>query len=119
MDFSELPDGYGLLVYDPHLVLAYSIGDTHLITLQEDMLENGSGEVTHYVGDVKKDYNLYVSKLSSGWSVGVAIPDENLISTNRMFIVNLGLGLNVLNMVIVMVFLVGASTIASSFAKML
>lgn len=106
MDFSELPDGYGLLVYDPHLVLAYSIGDTHLITLQEDMLENGSGEVTHYVGDVKKDYNLYVSKLSSGWSVGVAIPDENLISTNRMFIVNLGLGLNVLNMVIVMVFLV-------------
>lgn len=106
MDFSELPDGYGLLVYDPHLTLAYSIGDTHLITLQEDMLENGSGEVTHYVGDVKKDYNLYVSKLSSGWSVGVAIPDENVVSTNSMLLMNLGLGLNVLNMVIVMVFLI-------------
>lgn len=106
MDFSELPDGYGLLVYDPHLTLAYSIGDTHLITLREDMLENGSGEVTHYVGDVKKDYNLYVSKLSSGWSVGVAIPDENLISANRMLLMNLGLGLNVLNMVIVIVFLI-------------
>ena len=106
MDFSELPDGYGILVYDPHLTLAYSIGDTHLITLQEDMLENGSGEVTHYVGDVKKDYNLYVSKLSSGWSVGVAIPDENVVSTNSMLLMNLGLGLNVLNMVIVMVFLI-------------
>ena len=106
MDFSELPDGYGLLVYDPHLTLAYSIGDTHLITLQEDMLETGSGEVTHYVGDVKKDYNLYVSKLSSGWSIGVAIPDENVVSTNSMLLMNLGLGLNVLNMVIVMVFLI-------------
>lgn len=106
MDFSELPDGYGLLVYDPHLTLAYSIGDTHLITLQEDMLNNGSGEVTHYVGDVKKDYNLYVSKLSSGWSVGVAIPDENVVSANRMLLMNLGLGLNVLNMLIVIVFLV-------------
>lgn len=106
MDFSKLPDGYGILVYDPHLTLAYSIGDTHLITLQEDMLETGSGEVTHYVGDVKKDYNLYVSKLSSGWSVGVAIPDENVVSTNSMLLMNLGLGLNVLNMVIVMVFLI-------------
>lgn len=106
MDFSELPDGYGLLVYDPHLTLAYSIGDTHLITLQEDMLNNDSGEVTHYVGDVKKDYNLYVSKLSSGWSVGVAIPDENVVSANRMLLMNLGLGLNVLNMLIVIVFLV-------------
>lgn len=106
MDFSELPDGYGLLVYDPHLTLAYSIGDTHLITLQENMLNNDSGEVTHYVGDVKKDYNLYVSKLSSGWSVGVAIPDENVVSANRMLLMNLGLGLNVLNMLIVIVFLV-------------
>ena len=106
MDFSELPDGYGLLVYDPHLTLAYSIGDTHLISLQEDMLNNDSGEVTHYVGDVKKDYNLYVSKLSSGWSVGVAIPDENVVSANRMLLMNLGLGLNVLNMLIVIVFLI-------------
>ena len=106
MDFSELPDGYGLLVYDPHLTLAYSIGDTHLITLQENMLSSDSGEVTHYVGDVKKDYNIYVSKLSSGWSVGVAIPDENVVSANRMLLMNLGLGLNVLNMLIVIVFLV-------------
>lgn len=70
------------------------------------MLNNDSGEVTHYVGDVKKDYNLYVSKLSSGWSVGVAIPDENVVSANRMLLMNLGLGLNVLNMLIVIVFLI-------------
>lgn len=59
----------------------------------------------HYVGDAKENYNIYVSKLSSGWSVGVAIPDENVVSQNRMFLMNLGLGLNVLNIVIVMVFL--------------
>lgn len=41
MDFSELPDGYGLLVYDPHLTLAYSIGDTHLISVQEDKYGDG------------------------------------------------------------------------------
>lgn len=105
MDFSELPDGYGLLVYDPHLTLAYSIGDTHLISLQEDMMNDDSGQVMHYVGDAKENYNIYVSKLSSGWSVGVAIPDENVVFQNRMFLMNLGLGLNVLNIVIVMVFL--------------
>lgn len=106
MGFSELPDGYGLLVYDPQQTLAYSIGDTHLIKLQEDMLANGSNEVSHYAGDFKEDYNLYVCKLNSGWSVCITIPEENLISTNHMLLMNIGLGLNVLNMIIAMVFVI-------------
>ena len=69
------------------------------------MMNDDSGQVMHYVGYAKENYNIYVSKLSSGWSVGVAIPDENVVSQNRMFLMNLGLGLNVLNIVIVMVFL--------------
>lgn len=106
MGFSELPDGYGLLVYDPKQTLAYSIGDTHLVTLQEDMIANSAKEVSHYAGGFEEDYNLYVCKLNSGWSVGITIPDENLISANHMILMNLGLGLNVLNMIIAMVFLV-------------
>lgn len=106
MGFSDLPDGYGLLVYDPQQTLAYSIGDTHLITLQEDILAERFNQVSHYAGEFQEDYNLYVCGLNSGWSVGVTIPEENLVSTNHMILMNLGLGLNALNMILVMVFLV-------------
>lgn len=105
MDFSELPDGYGLLVYDSEETLAYSIGYTHLKMLRKDMLHNSTDEVSYYAGSVEEDYNLYVCKLSNGWSVGVAIPEENLISTNRMLLMNLGLGPNVLNIIMTTVFL--------------
>lgn len=106
MGLSELADGYGLLVYDPHQTLAYSIGHIDLSTFQEDILVNTSHEVSHYAGAVKEDYNLYVCKLSSGWSVVIAIPRENLISQKHMLLMNLGLGLNVLNMVITTMLLV-------------
>lgn len=100
MGFSELADGYGLLVYDPHQTLAYSIGHINLSTVQADILADTSNEVSHYAGSVKEDYNLYVCKLSSGWSVVIAIPREDLISQKHMLLMNLGLGLNVLNMLI-------------------
>lgn len=106
MDFSELPDGYGLQVYDPHQTLAYAIGYTRIIKLRKEILAESPEEVSHYTGYVENDYNLYLCKLSSGWSVVVAIPGENLISANHMLLMNLGLGLNVLNMVITMVFLI-------------
>lgn len=100
MGFSELADGYGLLVYDPHQTLAYSIGHIDLNTVQTNILADSSDGVSHYAGSVKEDYNLYVSKLSSGWSVVIAIPRENLISPELMLLMNLSLGLNVVNMVI-------------------
>lgn len=106
MGFSELAEGYGLQVYDPQQTLAYSIGYTDLSTLQEDILANTSNEVSHYAGSVKEDYNLYVCKLSSGWSAVIAIPSENLISQKHMLLMDLGLGLNVLNMVITTLFLI-------------
>lgn len=100
MGFSELADGYGLLVYDPHQTLAYSIGHIDLSTVQADILTDTSNEVSHYAGSVKEDYNLYACKLSSGWNVVIAIPREDLIPQEHMLLMNLGLGLNVLNMVI-------------------
>ncbi len=100
MGFSELADGYGLLVYDPNQTLAYSIGHIDLGTVQADVLADTSNEVSHYAGSIKEDYNLYACNLSSGWSVVMAIPRENLISPKHMLLMNLGLGLNVLNMVI-------------------
>ena len=106
MDFSELPDGYGLQVYDPQQTLAYAIGYTSVIKLRKDILAQSTEEVSHYTGYVEDNYNLYLCKLSSGWSVVVAIPGENLLSTNHMLLMNLGLGLNVLNMVITMGFLI-------------
>ena len=106
MGFPELTDGYGLLVYDPQQTLAYSIGYTDLSTLQEDILAHTSDEVSHYMGSIKEDHNLYVCKMSSGWSVVISIPSENLISQEHMLLMDLGLGLNVLNMVIITVFLV-------------
>lgn len=106
LGFSELADGYGLLVYDPHQTMAYSIGYTDLNIVQEDILANFSDEISYYAGTVKEGYNLYVYKLSSGWSVVIAIPSENLISPKHMLLMNLGLGLNVLNMVITTVFLI-------------
>lgn len=105
MGFSEIADGYGLLVYDPNQTLAYSLGHIDLGTFQEDVLANSSDEVFYYAGAVKEDYDLYVCKLSSGWSVAIAIPRENLISSEHMLLMNLGLGLNVLNMVVTMTFL--------------
>lgn len=106
MDFSELPDGYGLQVYDPHQTLAYAIGYTRIIKLRKEILAESPEEVSHYTGYVEEDYNLYLCKLNSGWSVVIAIPGENLISANHMLLMNLGLGLNVLNMVITMGFLI-------------
>lgn len=106
MGLSELADGYGLLVYDPHQTLAYSVGYTDISTVQADILANTTDEISYYEGEVKGNYNLYVCKLSSGWSVVIAIPGENLISPEHMFLMNLGLGLNVLNMVIAMSFLI-------------
>ena len=100
MGLSELAGGYGLLVYDPHQTLAYSIGHIDLSTVQADILADTSNEVSYYAGPVKESYNLYVCKLSSGWSVVIAIPREDLISSKHMLLMNLGLGLNVLNMVI-------------------
>ena len=106
MGFSELADGYGLLVYDPHQTLAYSVGHIDLSTIQADILASTSDEVSYYASAPKEGYNLYVCKLSSGWSVVIAIPRENLISSRHMFLMNLGLGLNALNMVIAMAFLI-------------
>ena len=106
MGFSELADGYGLLVYDPNQTLAYSIGNTDLSTLQGDILANTTGEVSHYMGSVKEDYNLYVCKMRSGWNVVISIPSENLISQEHMLLMDIGLGLNVLNMIIITVFLI-------------
>ena len=100
MGFSELADGYGLLVYDPHQTLAYSIGHIDLSSIHTDILAATSSEVSHYAGSVKEDYNLYMCKLSSGWNVVIAIPRENLISPKHMLLMNLGLGLNVVNMAI-------------------
>lgn len=105
MGFSALADGYGLLVYDPHQTLAYSVGYTDLSAVEANILANTSDEVS-YVGSVKEDYNLYACKLSSGWSVVIAIPSENLIPPEHMLLINLGLGLNVLNMIIALAFLV-------------
>lgn len=106
MDFSELPEGYGLLVYDSSPKLAYSIGKTYLKSLQEDVVRDIADEITYYAGTAEEDYSLYLCKLNNGWSVGIAIPKDNLVSANRMLLINLGLGLNVLNMVIAIVFLV-------------
>ena len=100
MGFSELQDGYGLQVYDPRHTLAYSIGHIDLSTVRADILADTSHELSHYAGSVKEDYNLYASKLNGGWSVVIAIPREDLISSKHMLLMNLGLGLNVLNMVI-------------------
>lgn len=105
MGFSALADGYGLLVYDPHQTLAYSVGYTDLSAVEANILANTSDEVS-YVGSVKEDYNLYACKLSSGWSVVIAIPSENLIPPEHMLLINLGLGLNVLNMIIALAFLI-------------
>lgn len=106
MGFSALAEGYGLLVYDPKQTLAYSVGYTDLSSVQADILANTSNEVSHYAGSIREDYNLYVCKLRSGWSVVIAIPSENLISSNHMLLMDLSLGLNVLNMVITTVFLI-------------
>ena len=106
MGFSELADGYGLLVYDPQQTLAYSVGHIDLRKFQADILANTSNEISHYAGFVKEDYNLYACKLRSGWSVVITIPSENLIPQKHMILMNLGLGLNVLNMVITTVFLI-------------
>ena len=106
MGFSELADGYGLQVYDPHQTLAYSIGHIDLSAVQTDILSSTSDEVSYYAGAVKENYDLYVCELSSGWSVAIAIPREDLISSEHMLLMNLGLGLNVLNMVITMAFLI-------------
>lgn len=105
MGFSQLADGYGLLVYDPNQTLAYSVGYAELGTFRKDILSHLSNKISHYAGSVKEDYNLYVCQMSSGWSVVVAIPRENLLSQNHMLLMDIGLGLNMLNMVITTVFL--------------
>lgn len=105
MGFTELADGYGLLVYDSRQVLAYSSGHVDTGILQEDLVSDSSAELSHYAGTVRQDFNLYVCKLHNNWSVVVQIPSEDLIPQHHMLIMNLGLGLNVLNMLIAMVFL--------------
>lgn len=106
MGFSELAEGYGLLVYDPNQMLAYSVGYTDLSTFQGDILDSASNEVSQYIGSVKEKHNLYACTMSSGWSVVVAVPSENLISSKHILLMDLGLGLNVLNMVITTMFLI-------------
>ena len=106
MGFSEPADGYGLLVYDPQQTLAYSVGHIDLGMSQENILASTPDEISHYAGSIQEDYNLYVCKLSSGWNVVIAIPGENLISQRHMLLMDLGLGLNVLNVIIVTVLLI-------------
>lgn len=106
MGFSQLPDGYGLQVYDPGQTLAYSIGYIDLSTIQEDILGNASNDVSYYAQSLDKDRDIYVQQLSNGWNVVIAIPSDQLLSREHMILMNLGLGLNILNMVITMVLLI-------------
>lgn len=105
MDFSELAQGYGLLVYDSQQTLAYSIGQIDDDMLQKDIAAHSTTELSYYAGEVRQDFNLYVYKLQNNWSVVVQIPSDDLIPKHHMLIMNLGLGLNILNMIIAMVFL--------------
>lgn len=105
MGFSELPDGYGLLVYDAQQTLAYFSGQVEKSILQEDITANSTTKVSHYAGAIQQNLNVYVCKLSNGWSVVVQIPNEDLIPPKHMSILNLGLGFNILNTIIAIVFL--------------
>lgn len=107
MGFPELADGFGLQVYDPNHTLAYSMGCTDLGVEKEDVLDQASNQMACYTGAAAEgNYNLYVYQMDSGWSVVMAIPSENLISQKLMLLMDLGLGMNVLNMVIIAVFLI-------------
>lgn len=106
MALSELPDGYGIQIYDPHQALAYSIGHTDSNMPQDGILDNASSEVSYYAEAVDGDGNLYVCRLSNGWSVVIVIPSDYLISKENLLLMNLGLVLNILNMAITSVFLI-------------
>lgn len=105
MGFSELPNGYGLLIYDAQHTQAYSSGQVNEKILQESIAANSPTEVLRYAGAVQQNLNVYVCELSNGWSVIIQIPSNDLIPPQHMSIMNLGLGFSILNTIIAIVVL--------------
>lgn len=105
MGFSELPNGYGLLIYDAQHTLAYSSGQVNEKILQESIAANSPTEVLRYAGAVQQNLNVYVCEVSNGWSVIIQIPSNDLIPPQHMSIMNLGLGFSILNTIIAIVVL--------------
>ena len=106
MALSELPDGYGIQVYDLHQALAYSAGHVEPSIPQDGILDNASNEVSYYAESFDGSGNLYVCRLSNGWSVVIVIPSDYLISKENLLLMNLGLVLNIMNMAITSVLLI-------------
>lgn len=111
MGFTELPQDYGIFLYDTQGVLAYSMGQTQLLLdiPQTDYQHVGCPAGVHdiqYQQAAAENYNLYLSCLGNGWRVVVAIPSENLVSSKHMFLMDVGLRLNILNVAIVIIFLI-------------
>lgn len=105
MDLSELPDGYGVEVYDLQQVRIYSIGYIDPSTPQDEILKSASDEISYYSESPDKS-NLYACRLSNGWSVVIAIPNNYLISEKHLRLLDIGLTLNILNMTLTTVFLI-------------
>lgn len=109
MGFTDLPEGYGLFVYDSQATLAYSLGRSYLIEFPMEeyiALQQSEKNTIHCEKAVSANYNLFLCALENGWSVIVAIPSQNLVSDEHMFLMDVGLRLNILNVAIVIVFLI-------------
>lgn len=110
LGFSDLPEDYGIFLYGSQATLAYSMGRSCLMDFPEEeyaaLQEDRESDTIHYKKAVGEDYNLYLCALDNGWSVIVAIPSENLVSQEHVFLMDVGLRLNILNVVIVIVFLI-------------
>lgn len=108
--FTELPEDYSIFLYDTQNMLAYAMGRPYLIDLPaSEYMELDCPAGTHsiqYQQAEAENYNLYLSCLNNGWKVVVAIPSENLVSSRHMFLMDVGLRLNILNVAIVMIFLI-------------
>lgn len=111
MRFTELPQDYGIFLYDTQGVLAYAMGQTQLLSdipqSEYEALECPADAHAIQYRELKdENYNLYLCCLDIGWKIVVAIPSENLVSSEHMLLMDVGLWANILNVAIVIIFLI-------------